>query len=187
MHFIIKFKIPWILKWNYIRDGDIIDRHWFVKWWDKFPQTDAIAQTVYKDCAKKITPPKNTLPAIPIAKSPAINTGLVTPSQFLPLTVEKKEIDDNKSVAASSSSEKKKKKGPSKNDMRMFQQFLKSYKEENNIEDSEDSGEDNSSGSSLDAAGLSGSNLHLFGHDPFTTQDALDAIPGLEDIPDLDC
>jgi hypothetical protein len=53
------------------------------------------------------------------------------------------------------------KKGPSKNDMRMFQQFLKSYKEENN-------------------------NRHQFGHDPFTTQDALDAIPGIEDIPDLD-
>jgi hypothetical protein len=45
--------------------------------------------------------------------------------------------------------------------MRMFQQFLKSYKEENN-------------------------NRHQFGHDPFTTQDALDAIPGIEDIPDLD-
>jgi hypothetical protein len=36
MHFIIKFKIPWILKWNYVKEGDILDRHWFVKWWDKF-------------------------------------------------------------------------------------------------------------------------------------------------------
>jgi hypothetical protein len=70
--------------------------------------------------------------------------------------------------------------------MRMFQQFLKSYKEENNIEDS---GEENSSEISLDTAGLSGADRHLFGHDPFTTQDALDAldaIPGIEDIPDLD-
>jgi hypothetical protein len=37
MHFVIKFKISWILKWNYVKDGDIIDRHWFVKWWDKYP------------------------------------------------------------------------------------------------------------------------------------------------------
>jgi len=66
--------------------------------------------------------------------------------------------------------------------MRMFQQFLKSYEEENNIEDS---GEDDPSELSLDTTGLCGVNRHLFGHDPFTTQDALDAIPGIEDIPDV--
>jgi len=32
IHFVIKFKISWILKWNYVKDGDIIDCHWFVKW-----------------------------------------------------------------------------------------------------------------------------------------------------------
>jgi hypothetical protein len=56
-------------------------------------------------------------------------------------------------------------------------------KEENNIEDS---GEENSSELSLDTTGLCGADRHLFGHDPFTTQDALDAIPSIEDIPDLD-
>jgi len=189
MHFVIKFKISWILKWNYVKNGDIIDRHWFVKWWDKYPQTDAIVQTVYKDFAKKT--PEKGLPAIPVAVPKP--TELVTPSHFLSPPEEKKATDklsDDKSAASSSSTkDKKKKKGPSKNDMRMFQQFLKSYKEENNIGDSEDSGEENSSEISLDTAGLGGADRHLFGHDPFTTQDALDAleaIPGIEDIPDLD-
>jgi len=75
--------------------------------------------------------------------------------------------------------------------MRMFQQFLKTYKEENNVEDSEDSADEensNSSEFSLDTIGLCRENRHLFGHDPTTTQDALDAldaIPGIEDIPEL--
>jgi hypothetical protein len=134
MHFVIKFKISWILKWNYVKEGDIIDRHWFAKWWDKFPQTDAIIKIVYKDFARKTTPKNDTPLAIPAAKPQAITTGIVTPSQFLPPT-EKKD-DDEKSIVASSSSSNKKKKGPSKNDMRMFAQFLKTFKEENNIEDS---------------------------------------------------
>jgi hypothetical protein len=73
----------------------------------------------------------------------------------------------------------------------MFQQFLKSYKEENNIEDSDDSGDeenDDSSGISLDTTGLCGENRHLFGHDLNAAQDDLDAsegIPGIEDIPEL--
>jgi hypothetical protein len=196
MHFAIKFKISWILKWNYIKDGDTIDRHWFVKWWDKFPQTDAIIQTVYKDFAKRSSSEKSTSPAVPITVPLITTTGLVTPSQFLPPPEEKKVVadkvpDDKSAAASSSSSKKKKKKGPSKNDMRMFQQFLKSYKEENDVEDSEDSGDeenDNSSEFSLDTTGLCGENRHLFGHDPITTQDALNAldeIPGIEDIPEL--
>jgi len=84
MHFAIKFQISWILKWNYVKDGDIIDRHWFVKWWDKFPQTDAIIQTVYKDFAKKSPSEKNTSPAVPTTVPLITTTGLVTPSHFLP-------------------------------------------------------------------------------------------------------
>jgi len=193
MHFAIKFQISWILKWNYVKDGDIIDRHWFVKWWGKFPQTDAIIQTVYKDFAKKSPSEKSTSPAVPTTVPLITTIGLVTPSHFLPPPEEKKvavdKVPNDKSVtASSSSSKKKKKKGPSKNDMRMFQQFLKTCKEENNVEDSGDEENSNSSGFSLDTTGLCGENRHLFGHDPICTQDALDAldtIPGIEDIPEL--
>jgi hypothetical protein len=109
---------------NYVKEGDILDRHWFVKWWDKFPQTNAIIQTVYKDFSRKTIFEKSTSLGTPVVIP--WTAKLVTPSHFLPPPKEKKiagdKISDEKSVAASSSSSKckKKKKGPSKNDMRMF-------------------------------------------------------------------
>jgi hypothetical protein len=42
LHFVKNYKIPWILKWQYIIMDDKVQRHWYVKWWDKYPQTDAI-------------------------------------------------------------------------------------------------------------------------------------------------
>jgi hypothetical protein len=174
---------------NYVKEGDILDRHWFVKWWDKFPQTDAIIQTVYKDFSRKTIFEKSTSLGTPAVIPWTITTKLVTPSHFLPPPKEKKiasdKISDEKSVAASCSSSKckKKKKGPSKNDMRMFQQFLKTFKEENNVEDSEDEEKYGSSSFSLDSANICGENRHLFGHDPLCFQDS---ILSIEDIPDLD-
>jgi hypothetical protein len=70
-----KIKIPWILKWQYVKDGDILNWHWFVKWWDKFPQTDLIVETVNKEFAQKIA--RTTIPAVAVAP-PAI-TKLLTP------------------------------------------------------------------------------------------------------------
>jgi hypothetical protein len=132
---------------------------------------------LYKDFARKTTPEKNTPPAIPAAKPQAITTGLVTPSQFLPPT-EKKD-DDEKFIAASSSSSKdKKKKGPSKNDMRMFAKFLKTFKEENNIEDS--GKEDDFESFSLETTSICKYDRNLFWHDPVCTEDALDAIRALK-------
>lgn len=173
-----------------LKKGNIIDRHSFVKWWDKFPQTYAIVQTVYKDFAKKSPLEKSISLAIPLITI----TGLVTPSHFLPPPKEKKvandKIPDDKSAATASSSsskKKKKKKGRSKIDMRMFQQFLKSYKEENPDENSEEESEDkfDSSSFSLNTDGICEYDCSLFGHDPACTQDIPDAIPGIEDIPEL--
>jgi hypothetical protein len=45
LHFVKKFKIPWILKWQYVIVEDKFERHWYVKWWDKFP-IDTIVQNV---------------------------------------------------------------------------------------------------------------------------------------------
>ena len=46
LHFVRKFKIPWILKWQYVIVEDKLKRHWYVKWWDKCPQIDTIIQNV---------------------------------------------------------------------------------------------------------------------------------------------
>ena len=31
-HFVKKYKIPWILKWQYVIVGDKLERHWYIKW-----------------------------------------------------------------------------------------------------------------------------------------------------------
>jgi hypothetical protein len=36
LHFVKLFKLPWIIKWQYVIVGNRVERHWYVKWWDKF-------------------------------------------------------------------------------------------------------------------------------------------------------
>jgi hypothetical protein len=74
LHFVRKFKIPWILKWQYIIMDAKVERHWYVKWWDKYTQVEIIVNNV-KELAQ--APGAQTL--IPNA-SPL----LLTPSAFLP-------------------------------------------------------------------------------------------------------
>ena len=61
LHFIKKYKVPWILKWQYDKEGDVRTRHWYIKWWDKFPHTHAIVNNVTREF-----PSPNTLPAVEI-------------------------------------------------------------------------------------------------------------------------
>ena len=42
LHFIKKYKVPWILKWQYVKKGDTLTHYWYVKWWDNFPHTRSI-------------------------------------------------------------------------------------------------------------------------------------------------
>ena len=44
LHFVKQFKLPWILKWQYVV-GDNVERHWFVKWWDRY-NIDPVIQKV---------------------------------------------------------------------------------------------------------------------------------------------
>jgi hypothetical protein len=75
-----------------------------VKWWEKFPQTDTIIQTVYNDFAKKNPASR----AIPIAASKTIPADkLITLKDLLP-PLEKEKTDVEKPVASSSSSKTKK-------------------------------------------------------------------------------
>ena len=61
LHFIKRYKVPWILKWKYDQEGDVLTWSWYVKWWDKFPHTQAIVNNVTREF-----PPPNALPAIKI-------------------------------------------------------------------------------------------------------------------------
>ena len=49
LHFVKRHKIPWILKWQYSKNGDVLSRHWYVKWWGKFPHTQSIVTTISRE------------------------------------------------------------------------------------------------------------------------------------------
>ena len=49
LHFIKKYKVPWILKWQYEKEGDVLTCHQYVKWWDKFPHTQSIINNVTRE------------------------------------------------------------------------------------------------------------------------------------------
>ena len=49
LHFIKKYKVPWILKWQYDKEGDVLTRHWYVKLWDNFPHTQSIINNVTRE------------------------------------------------------------------------------------------------------------------------------------------
>ena len=49
LHFVKKYKVPWILKWMYVKEGDVLTRQWFVKWWDKFSHTQDVIDNVTRE------------------------------------------------------------------------------------------------------------------------------------------
>jgi hypothetical protein len=44
LHFAKQYRLPWIIKWQYVIVGNRLERHWYVKWWDKF----AVDPIIYK-------------------------------------------------------------------------------------------------------------------------------------------
>ena len=49
LHFVKHYKIPWILKWQYEKECDVLSRHWYVKWWGKFPHTQRIIANISRE------------------------------------------------------------------------------------------------------------------------------------------
>ena len=85
LHFIKKYKVPWILKWQYAKDGDVLTRCWYVKRWDKFPHTQSIINNVTRDfsspsasLALRITTP---MQKVELANAPSSSSAkIVKPS-----------------------------------------------------------------------------------------------------------
>ncbi|KAG6625818.1 hypothetical protein CIPAW_15G004800 [Carya illinoinensis] len=49
LHFCAKYKTPWICRWQYTKKDDLLLRHYFVKWWDKFSHTNDIISRILTD------------------------------------------------------------------------------------------------------------------------------------------
>ena len=52
------------MKWQYEKDGDVLSRHWYVKWWGKFPHTQKIITVV-----ASISRESSSTAALPMAKN----------------------------------------------------------------------------------------------------------------------
>ena len=86
LHFVKKYKVPWILKWLYVKEGDVLTQQWFVTWWE-FSQ-DVIDNVTQKFLiVNTITHDKAQAPAYPLVQTvvpqPTANT-LVTISTNTP-------------------------------------------------------------------------------------------------------
>ena len=64
LHFVKRFKVPWILKWQYAKEGNVLIHCWYVKWWDKFPHSHDIINSVTQEFSFP------TIPHIDKAHSP---------------------------------------------------------------------------------------------------------------------
>ncbi|KAM1282404.1 hypothetical protein ACFX2H_022776 [Malus domestica] len=145
--FMAKYKIPWILRWNYEIESNQVFRQRMIKWWDKF-NYQKIIEVVLKDF------PMDSDPVPAVAAPPA--TALLEPT--------KEEIDSLSDISPSSSlkgqtkssksssSSKKKKSSKLK---ALAKILMKELQEEN--EDSSDS--DNSSDASSQQAVASQGNI----------------------------
>ena len=79
LHFVEKYKVPWILKWQYVKKGDVLTRRWYVKWWDKFSHTQNVIDNVTREfpAANEVSYPKaqsSVQPAVPQLTANALAT-----------------------------------------------------------------------------------------------------------------
>ena len=67
LHFVKKYKVPWVLKWQYVKEGDLLTRRWYVKWWDKFSHTQNVIDNVTREFSttNEVSYPKAQSPMQP--------------------------------------------------------------------------------------------------------------------------
>ena len=166
LHFAKKYKIHWILKWQYVIVGDKLERHWYIKWWDKF-FIDNIVKNV-KEFAQ--APRAQNLPStithnLP-SNAPPI---LLTLDLFIPPT---KDVfpAPKTSPPASSSSSKKKSSLSKKKKKALMNAFLESL----NVGSDEDEEE-----SDVSSEATGNPQRELFGNSRFDSQEY---FPGLKDL-----
>ena len=114
LHFAKKYKIPWILKWQYVIVGDKLKRHWYIKWWDKY-FVDNIVKYVKELAlaprAQNLNLPSTTTQNLPSTTTQSLPSNappmLLTPDVFVPPIKNVSPAPKTSSHASTSSSKKK--------------------------------------------------------------------------------
>ena len=52
--------------WQYEKEGDVFSRHWYVKWWGKFPHAQSIIATISREFSSTIAQSPVLIDAIPL-------------------------------------------------------------------------------------------------------------------------
>jgi hypothetical protein len=171
LHFLKKYKIPLILKWQYVIVENKLERHWYIKWWDKF-SIDNIVKNV-NDLAhapKALNLPSNTTQNLPSNTTqnllPNAPPTLLTPDDFLLV----KEASPISKVSPPTSSSSKKTSLSKKKKKALMKHFLESL-DVGSDEDDEES--DASSNASINPQ------REFFGNSVIDSQEY---FPGLEDL-----
>ena len=158
LHFTKQFKLPWILRWQYVIVGNFVERHWYVKWWDKFNFNPIIQKVKLMIQAPKA----HNLPLLSI-----ISPKLLTPNDVcqpqIEATPSNVSLIDSSSSKQQSSKEKKKK------------ALMKAMALLDSLSGSDDDDDDSETSSSA----VPNPQRQLFDNSRFETQDY---IPGLEDF-----
>ncbi|KAM2140696.1 hypothetical protein ACFX1Q_007072 [Malus domestica] len=139
--FMAKYKVPWILRWNYEIESNQVFRQRMIKWWDKFNH-QKIIEVILRDF------PKEAPPVLAVAAQPAEALHEPTKEEIESLSdISPSSSLKGKAKSSRSSSDSKKKKKTSK--LKALAKILmKELQEEN--EDNSDS--DNSSDASSQCA-----------------------------------
>ncbi|KAM1396919.1 hypothetical protein ACFX2I_014559 [Malus domestica] len=138
--FMAKYKVPWILRWNYEIESNQVFRQRMIKWWDKFNH-QKIIEVVLRDFPAETSP----IPAIAAPSADALPEPTKEEIESLSDISPSSSLKGTAKSSKSSSSSKKKKTSKLK---ALAKILMKELQEEN--EDSSDS--DNSSDASSQCA-----------------------------------
>jgi hypothetical protein len=163
LHFVKKYKIPWILKWQYVIVEDKLESHWHIKRWDKF-SIDNIVKNVndFAHAPKTLNLPSNTTHNL----LPNAPPTFLTPDDFLPV----KEASAISKVSPPTSFSSEKTSLSKKKKKALMKAFLESLDVGSDEDDKES---DTASNAPINPQ------REFFGNSGFDTQEY---FPGLEDL-----
>ena len=176
LHFAKKYRIPWILKWQYVIVGDKLERHWYIKWWDKYFVDNIVKyvkEFVLAPKAQNLNLPSTTTQNLPSSTTHNLPSNapsiLLTPDVFIP-PIKDASPAPKTSPPASSTSSKKKSSLSKKKKKALMKAFLES------LDAGSDEDEEESNASSEATCNLQ---REFFGNSGFDSQEY---FPRLEDL-----
>jgi hypothetical protein len=100
LHFMAKYKLPWIFKWHYEVKDHVVSRHFLVKWWDNFKIERIISQFNEEFPVTPAQPSQSRSPVTPMP------TQLASTSQSKPQSHKLPSSSKSKGKAKSDTSSK---------------------------------------------------------------------------------